>query len=63
MTPRQPFLSAFDYIFYIQLHIEKEKSEYYGEDQRISSINSYNTELPKLSEILAKTGRRLAIIF
>jgi len=66
MSPRQPFLTASDYIFYIELHIQKEKGENYDQHNRLdtdSSLQGYNSDLPKLSELLQKLVEDLQLAF
>ena len=62
MPPRQPFLSALDYIFYIDLNNEKEKIGS-NEEENLPSFRTYTTEIPKLNEILKKLGLDLQSAF
>ncbi|XP_053208231.1 probable serine/threonine-protein kinase DDB_G0282963 isoform X2 [Panonychus citri] len=65
MTPRPPFLSPFDYIFYLKRQVEKEKLENSNYESDGLKDNSYqgglSIETPKLSELLRKLAEDLRI--
>ena len=66
MSPRQPFLNASDYIFYLQLHIEKERGDNYDENGHLdsdASLKRCDSDLPKLSELLRKLVDDLQLAF
>lgn len=66
MTPRPPFLSAFDYIFYLKRQLEKERNEYgydSGDDCKDYSdpLMGLSIEAPKLSDLLQKLSEDLKL--
>mgnify|MGYP007030524579 CR=1 FL=1 len=59
MGPRLPFLTASDYVFYLQRQIEKDKCENHENNRFIDSFannngGGFDPELPKLSELLRR---------
>ena len=61
--PCQPFLSALDYIFYLELHIERAKNDCSDEEENLQSFRDFNKDIPKLNELLKKLGLDLKSAF
>lgn len=62
MVPRPPFLSAFDYIFYLKRQLEKERTDYdSGDDckEYVDPLIGLSIETPNLSDLLKKLAEDL----
>lgn len=59
MSPRAPFLTAPDYVFYLRRQVDKERAEFVdNEDAKENSFNG-SMDMPKLSDLLHKLSEDL----
>lgn len=51
MSPRAPFLTSSDYVFYLRRHLDKEQAEF-SDNEDSGKENYHSLDMPRLSDLL-----------